>query len=106
MKYLAAEADARWEAKPRVMMDGPEQAQAVPVLESRVNNNSNGAPPKVDADGETRSDAIASGEDQQQASAQQRAKKAEKKDPWKKHRQSGPSEQWQPQAWTPPGSPR
>lgn len=106
MKYLAAEADARWEAKPKVMMDGPEQTQAVPALESRVNSSSSRAPPEAGRDGETISDAIASGEDQQQVSGERRANKAEKEDPWKKHRPSGPGEEWQPQAWTPPGRSR
>ncbi|KAF3770197.1 hypothetical protein M406DRAFT_354322 [Cryphonectria parasitica EP155] len=79
MKYLAAEADARWEAKPRVM-DAPageqqqqQQQQPVAALESRT---------------------------------AQTAPDGRKEDPWKKHRRAGPSEDWQPQGWTPPASKR
>lgn len=108
MKYLAAEADARWEAKPKVMMDGPEQA--MPTLESSRGSMNQNLKSVGEAEETTttttRSDAIASPGEEQTVSAeseQPQAKTAEKKDPWKKHRQSGPSEKWQPQAWAPPG---
>lgn len=110
MKYLAAEADARWEAKPKVMMDGPVAGQTVPVLDSssdRKDDQANTATTGDKGTGGTKqetTDAIASGEEQQGAGEQRAKTKAKKEDPWKKHRQAGPGEQWQPQAWTPPGT--
>lgn len=98
IKYLAAEADKRWEAKPKVMMDGLSAQQAVPVLESRaVTENQRG-------ETESATDEAASSEEQLQTSGRQQAKQTGKEDPWKKHRQSRPGEEWQPQAWTPPSS--
>lgn len=108
MKQLAAQADARWEAKPR-MMDAPPgekstTAQPMPALESRSARagGEEAGQPEV-----TRKDAIASGEEQVQAQRKpQQQKEAEKEDPWKKHSRGGPSEDWQPQAWSPPPSKR
>lgn len=108
VKALAAEADARWAAKPRVMMDGPRHEPPVPVLEgSRRRRDESVVQEENDDDdaGETRSGAIASAKDKQKQSAR-RPTKADKEDPWKRHRPSGPGEEWQPQAWTPPGSSR
>lgn len=101
MKYLAAEADARWEAKPRVM-DAPGGVTGQPVapLESRGARHGEAA-----EDGEkTRRDAIVSGEEQNSAAqnAPVRQSAAEKEDPWKKHPRAGPGEDWAPQAWVPP----
>lgn len=92
IKYLAAQADARWEAKPRVM-DPPKEEQGqqgqlpVDISESQV-----GAATKNDAGGE------------EQAQVVHSTPKSEKEDPWKKQRRAGPSEDWQPQAWAPPGA--
>lgn len=118
VKALAAEADARWAAKPRVMMDGPRHEPPVPVLEGSrrrhrrrggglVGEDESGVQEENDDDaaGETRSGAIASAKDEQQQPARSPTK-ADREDPWKRHRPSGPGEEWQPQAWTPPGSSR
>lgn len=115
MKYLAAEADARWEAKPR-MMDAPGEVngQPVPALESRSGGDAAAAAVTAknrgQQAGETRSDHIASAEDQVGASKippPQEPKKSQKvEDPWKKHRPAGPSETWQPQGWNPTSSRR
>ncbi|KAF4967373.1 hypothetical protein FZEAL_10540 [Fusarium zealandicum] len=85
MKKLAAEADARWEAKPRVM-DAPEAAPA-PLLAS-----AKAGPPKQDV-----------GQEQQApASAEKAQDEVEKKDdPWAKAKTRGPGESWQPAAWDP-----
>lgn len=112
MRLLAAEADARWAAKPSLLEhDGGAEApgqlgagQPVPALGSRAargqgGQEGEGALPTQ----ETRKDAVASGSDQQAAAA---ARDAEKKDPWAQSRRGGPSEDWQPQAWTPPASKR
>ncbi|KAH6978461.1 hypothetical protein EDB82DRAFT_504811 [Fusarium venenatum] len=87
MKTLAAEADARWEAKPRVM-EAPQAAPA-PLLQS-ANAGSLGQDSKgVQAD----------------TSAKKIKDKAEKKDdPWAKAKAKAPGETWQPSAWTPPAA--
>lgn len=108
MKQLAAQADARWEAKPR-MMDAPPgekstTAQPMPALESRL-ARAGGEEGAGQAE-VTRKDAIASGEEQVQAEKKPQQKQAEKEDPWKNHSRGGPSEDWQPQAWSPPASKR
>lgn len=106
MKHLAAAADARWAAKPRVMEAPPGEAwtgQPLPALESRVARRG------VGEGEETRKDAIASGEEQVKEQAQENRSgraEAETEDPWKKQRRAGPSEDWQPQAWAPPASKR
>lgn len=107
MKYLAAEADARWEAKPR-LTDAPAAAgtagQPVAALEER----SAGREAEDDEGGEGREkgrDAIATGKEQEKA-AQGNRRDMEKPDPGKQKRRAGPSEDWQPQAWTPPASKR
>ncbi|OTA60836.1 hypothetical protein K449DRAFT_396119 [Hypoxylon sp. EC38] len=76
IKLLAAEADARWEAKPSLLdAPGREKGQPVPPLNT----------------GRTK--------------PQERAAKelpTQKDDPWKRPaRSSAPGENWQPQAWTP-----
>ncbi|KAI9166826.1 NADH-ubiquinone oxidoreductase assembly factor [Paramyrothecium foliicola] len=89
MKVLAAEADARWEAKPRVMEDPmattanrPELQQPAPPL------NTTGGERDVRSDGQT--------------AAQERNKSAqEAEDPWAKAKARGPGESWQPNAWDP-----
>ncbi|KAJ4392110.1 hypothetical protein N0V93_005732 [Gnomoniopsis smithogilvyi] len=105
MKRLAAEADARWEAKPR-MMDAPGEegtGQPVPALESRV---ASAGGEKAGEAGVTRKDAIASGDEQVEAQKKPLRKETATEDPWKKHTRAGPSEDWQPQAWAPPASKR
>lgn len=80
MKHLAAEADARWEAKPRVMED-------VATERPRISG--------ADTTTETR---------EQQTQTQtdtERQKKSEEGDPWARARTKGPSEDWQPAAWNP-----
>lgn len=52
---------------------------------------------------ETRKDAVVSGEEE---TARQDKTARKQADPWKQHRRTGPSEDWQPQAWTPPASKR
>lgn len=102
IKYLAAEADARWEAKPR-LVDAPGQVmgQPVPALEGRAARRDPRAQEAQSEEGGTHRDPIASGPEQGQD--QQRVRKDPvKEDPWKQHRRGGPSEGWQPDPWTPP----
>lgn len=85
MKKLAAEADARWEAKPRVM-DAPEQAPA-PLLSPRRS-----PPLEQDVGGK------------QDVSGKQEVPEEPENDPWAKAKARGPGESWQPAAWTPPAA--
>ncbi|ROW12758.1 hypothetical protein VMCG_00087 [Cytospora schulzeri] len=105
MKYLAAEADARWEAKPRYV-DAPGQATGQPVaaLESKAARGTPSAEKVQSAGGSTQKDAIASGPEQEQSQQHVPKQQPAKEDPWKQHRRGGPSEGWQPNAWTPPPS--
>ncbi|KAM0253570.1 hypothetical protein ACHAQJ_007242 [Trichoderma viride] len=82
IKYLAAEADARWEAKPRVMEAPREEAQAreLPLVEERTQQQ---------GDEETSSPRAAKRE------------KIDAKDPWARAKAQGPGEKWQPTAWDP-----
>lgn len=113
MRLLAAEADARWAAKPSLLEhhaggEGPGQVgagQPLPALGSRGARGGGQGQEEVAIPEEgTRRDAVASGAEQQQQSTA--ARDAEKKDPWAQSRRGGPSEDWQPQAWTPPASKR
>ena len=88
MKQLAAQADARWEAKPRVMEDPGEAAkrQALPAREPEIHLDA-----KVqEQDGKVR-----------EPKGQPAVEDADKNDPWAKAKARGPSENWQPAAWSP-----
>ncbi|KAI1373347.1 hypothetical protein F4677DRAFT_448423 [Hypoxylon crocopeplum] len=84
VKVLAAEADARWEAKPSLLdVPGREKGQPVPTLDTgrtqpqeRVARES---PTPNELGDVTR----------------------QKDDPWKRPQASAPGETWQPEAWTP-----
>ncbi|KAG9254976.1 uncharacterized protein F5Z01DRAFT_63363 [Emericellopsis atlantica] len=87
MRVLAAEADARWAAKPRVMdAPGQQSGQPSPALQS------------PGAKGPLKQDER---QEEKTTQQQQNTKAKEKEDPWAAHRSSGPSENWQPEAWTP-----
>ncbi|KAK9781609.1 hypothetical protein AB5N19_06037 [Seiridium cardinale] len=88
LKTLAAEADARWEAKPS-LMDMPGRGltgQPVPALDT-------GKTQPQEQVAEERQGAKRLREETQ-------SQTGVKDDPWKKAA-SGPSEDWQPTAWTP-----
>lgn len=97
MKILAAQADARWEAKPRVM-DAPGRAQGQPVPALNTAQTQPNAPEMTSAN-----DAKTSGEQTSTATAGSDVKTKFGKDPWAKPR-GGPSGDWQPEAWTPPST--
>lgn len=131
MKVLAAKADERWAAKPRVM-DGPEMQQAVPGLRSPRKEETSKVPGTLAEDvretfdtgnPETSmkwgiEDTTATTANEEEVGSGQKAswdqlKEDEKRraagkskgpDPWKQAR--GPSEGWQPEAWTPPAAPK
>ncbi|KAK1721934.1 hypothetical protein BDP67DRAFT_539992 [Colletotrichum lupini] len=95
MKVLSAQADARWEAKPR-LTDAPGQQTSQP-LPSLNTARSQPMAPELEA-ANTNAKTTELPEDQAQLATD--AKKKYGKDPWAKA--SGPSEGWQPEAWVPP----
>lgn len=86
MKLLSAQADARWEAKPRVMDAPKEHDQALPPTK----------PPAVEDGATTQSKAAQAGE---QRSPENSNSTKKQEDPWERAR--GPSESWRPDAWKP-----
>lgn len=129
IKVLAAEADARWEAKPRLVGrdtqgSGAGAGAALGVREpmtaatggegkqrSRPTMAGVVADEAALADGEV----VNQREDtwrrmQEEASAKEKASKGAggigASDPWKKAARGGPSETWQPQAWDPSAGPK
>ncbi|KAK9436157.1 hypothetical protein VB005_10964 [Metarhizium brunneum] len=93
MKHLAAEADARWEAKPRVMDDVRPGAAAV-VPQEQI--------PRPAETQRAKGEETPGGQEQspEQDAARQRHVEG-KEDPWAKARPQGPGETWQPTAWNP-----
>lgn len=88
---LAAEADARWEAKPRVM-EAPrgdeEPARRLPLAEERAQQ-------LVGEEKKTTT------KERPPQATKLEEEKADTKDPWTRARAQGPGENWQPTAWTP-----
>lgn len=84
MKQLAAEADARWEAKPRLVEDTPQAAR----LEPRADAAKDQEPTK-------------SGVEEARKGTPETKKEEEAYDPWAQHRSTGPGETWQPTTWDP-----
>ncbi|KAK1731379.1 uncharacterized protein BDZ83DRAFT_715211 [Colletotrichum acutatum] len=95
MKVLSAQADAKWEAKPR-LTDAPGRQTSQPLPSLNTAQSQPTAPELETAT--TNAKATESPEDQAQSATD--AKKKYGKDPWAKA--SGPSEGWQPEAWVPP----
>ncbi|KAI2602797.1 hypothetical protein GGR54DRAFT_644698 [Hypoxylon sp. NC1633] len=91
VKVLAADADARWDAKPSLLdAPGRERGQPVPPL------NTGRTQPQERAAKESPAQNELEGEE---------LKATQQKDdpwkPWKRARVSGPGETWQPEAWSP-----
>ena len=90
IKQLAAEADARWEAKPRLTdAPGEETGQRVPPL-------------AVGGEGADRGAGDAPAQPKTASSNKVPDQKQYDHDPWAQAKARGPSEKWQPQAWAPP----
>lgn len=99
MKMLAARADARWEAKPRVMdAPGRQHGQPVPALDTAKTQ------PNAPESKAVNDDATASATQEQLNADPALRKQKFGQDPWEKAK--GPGESWQPEAWTPPTSKR
>ncbi|KAK0101359.1 hypothetical protein ONS95_006533 [Cadophora gregata] len=105
LKILAAQADARWAAKPS-FLDAPARSQPEPALEvkdpggagdvaSRLGEQTNGAKREGESLDNTRNpDGV-----RHRFNEEPEQEESKKEDPWKNAR-GGPSEEWQPQAWT------
>ncbi|ATY65934.1 NADH:ubiquinone subunit [Cordyceps militaris] len=94
-KVLAADADARWAAKPRVMDAPPPPPPTLP--ETTTTPHAETTPLRAES---RRRRSSKRPEEMTQARADDDAED-DGKDPWKKARTRGPSEDWQPQAWSP-----
>ncbi|KAK2594109.1 hypothetical protein QQS21_008164 [Conoideocrella luteorostrata] len=101
MKYLAQEADARWEAKPKVMEDAV--ARSAPALTGEATHTHDqdrrSQTPHAGQTEKMSSEKQRGGQKQKQN--QQQQQKAEADDPWDKANGRGPSENWQPTTWNP-----
>lgn len=101
IKLLAAEADARWEAKPRVM-EAPrgeeEEELAAPGRRLPLASAEERAQPVVE--GEEEEEKKVTRKEKSQATKLEE-EKIDAKDPWARARAQGPGEKWQPTAWNP-----
>jgi len=104
MKVLAAQADARWTAKPSLLesADAPGQpmGQRVPALGAGVRQRTDseemaGTEPKPSRE-----------ETWRKMQEEEKQTKGRRDDPWAQKAPTGPSEQWQPKSWQPPATPR
>ncbi|UNI14324.1 hypothetical protein JDV02_000963 [Purpureocillium takamizusanense] len=100
VKRLAAEADARWDAKPRVM-ESPEDVAARAALLDPQGSAPAAAAAVAAAEGEVPSDEQRQQQQQQQQQTARSGGHAPEHDPWAKGRAQGPGEKWQPAAWAP-----
>jgi len=118
IKVLAAEADARWAAKPSYI-DGPEMGQAAPPLRSpRREDGPNPAGTLAEDVRETMSSGNRPDEEpgsskketwgvlQEEEKEKMRTGKQPETDPWKQADAGVPGQNWQPQGWNPSASPK
>ncbi|KAM3534170.1 hypothetical protein MY4038_002560 [Beauveria bassiana] len=108
MKQLAADADARWAAKPRVMEDPlPGQKAALPTAAAAAAAAAEEEAATMTTKTSAQEPVTLRAESKQKGKtlrdeAEDGAEEAvDPKDPWKQARTRRPSEEWQPQAWSP-----
>lgn len=112
MKQLAAEADERWNSVPS-FLDAPNKQQPQPAigvqdpggyLPKTELEDQHGAEraARVQEDVKTAVDGEAGSEDRVTRKKQERVKKPRKENPWAENISKGaPSENWQPDTWSP-----
>lgn len=103
IKVLAAAADARWASKPS-MLDPPDKQQPAQMLTSRDPSTGVAQTGAVDTSNinvQERSPKIVGDASRGNTSANYMPESEPKDSPWKKATRGGPSEDWQPQSWTP-----
>lgn len=118
MKLLAAQADARWAAKPSAL-DAPDKQQPAHMLRSRdpdsASSHSPLQPQSTDSPGMSVADSQqmpqdppepATSNDAPTLTTRKRMKKEPKDSPWKTLAQGNPGQDWQPQGWSPPPAKR
>ncbi|TGJ84986.1 hypothetical protein E0Z10_g3783 [Xylaria hypoxylon] len=104
MKLLAAEADARWEAKPSLLDMPAKTSQSQDQRRSGGGGQSQQRDrDEVDIEGETQGQM---GEEIHAQTSQQTSPHASPQakmdnNPWKRAQRGAPGETWQPQSWTP-----
>ncbi|KAF2003645.1 hypothetical protein P154DRAFT_561099 [Amniculicola lignicola CBS 123094] len=135
MKYLAAQADARWAAMPS-QLDAPDKQQPIQMLESRdssrgirqtnanqenideavepprsVQEEVREAQKKEDSvPGKNNHDETQKADSKAEKAPELKARKPMMKEPkdspWKQRTSGNPGDDWQPQSWTPPPTKR
>ena len=98
IKILAAAADKRWASKPSVL-DPPEKQQPIQMLTSRDPAGSVGQTAPTSSKGAPCN--VSGQADIDNAIKGKQTGKDMKESPWKKTPRGGPSEDWQPESWTP-----
>ncbi|KAI0410930.1 hypothetical protein F5X98DRAFT_358407 [Xylaria grammica] len=94
MKLLAAEADARWEAKPS-LLDMPAKTPQTQTQAQDERGRRRAQQDEVEAPGEIEAEA------RRPTSQQPSPPMKTDGDPWKQAQRGAPGQTWQPQAWTP-----
>ncbi|KAH8909861.1 hypothetical protein BR93DRAFT_924868 [Coniochaeta sp. PMI_546] len=114
IKYLAAQADARWAARPSVL-DGPELGQAVPALRTpRRNDAAKPAGTLAEDVRESMSSGRRPDEEPRSSRKETRGVSQEEEEekvrtgkppvadnPWKQATTGAPGQNWQPKGWNP-----
>ncbi|CAI6313421.1 unnamed protein product [Periconia digitata] len=117
MKILAAQADARWAAKPSALDAAPETQQPVQMLQSQDAASGirqmNVGQERRDMEAEAaREEAqqerkrVEEEERERQIKSRKKMKGEAKDSPWKQAPKNNPGEEWQPAPWSPSGPAR
>ncbi|KAH8879908.1 hypothetical protein GQ53DRAFT_737842 [Thozetella sp. PMI_491] len=112
MKYLAAQADAKWAAKPRLVDTDPSTAQPKTALGpggnlAQAQEGQPGAPQEPMHQEDVANSGSRQDTWRKMQQEAQRSPRSGGADPWKQaQRRRGPSEEWQPQSWAPSPSPK
>jgi NADH dehydrogenase [ubiquinone] 1 alpha subcomplex assembly factor 2 len=107
IKALAAEADARWEARPRLTDEiaaNKNKTTAPPAREHAAQEQDMAAEAVAAPSGSRSVSDVENGHGASRTKTATTPKPELEHDPWKKA--SGPSETWQPEAWTPTSAKR
>lgn len=104
IKLLAAEADARWEAKPSLLDRPPTKTTKTSVIEEGLSQKSEPEPQGVSTSkiaSQVRAQAQTRKREDTPATATGSEAPSPENDPWRRADRSAPGEAWQPEAWTP-----
>lgn len=101
MKQLAAEADARWDAKPKVMEDPFPGQEALPGAPQATTTTTDASQQETTLRAKSKRRRNNERDEPAAGTEALAEENVDPKDPWKQARTRGPSEDWQPQAWSP-----